>query len=772
MTDYSINAITRKVSYSGSAGVGPYAFTFEIIDQGDVAVYKNATLLTLTTDYTVTVNANGTGSVTLLVAATVNDTIVILGARDIERTTDFVTAGDLRAESLNEQLDSLVIFDQQIDERVDRSIRAPAYDPTGINMILPSKADRAEKLLKFDTEGNVEAAGALDVFGGALLGANYTVNKFSGDGTTTIFTLTAAPGSKNNCQIYIDGVYQEKASFSLLGTTLTFSEPPPLNASIECILGEAIQEGSVNATGVDYTIGETGGVERTLQNKLEEFVSVKDFGAVGDGVTDDTAAIQAAFTANTSGAVYIPPGTYKCSSGLSISSPNNMLVFGEGKIQYPTAVLSADVTQITISGGSHFRISGISFEMLNHTGVFNDTNTAIGLSFRGTDNVVVENCKFYRHSFQSILQLGGDFFNVQHCYFENLGGNAYSTDRFDPAGGTNYNYPFFCVFSNNVVQGCLDSFVGAHVASYVTIDGNVLQKQGTIAGRTGNTGYGIDIPGTQYATISNNVIRGEETSTSIVSGYAIFIHDLSGINCEFITVDGNAIRGTQGIAIGDTLNEVIISNNVINQAYNGVLLNNVQNVSILGNTIKNSRDNGIDCVNFGTGSGKVDNCIIANNNIRSSANYGIEIDANCQNNYIHHNVIHNNTTGSVGPTISGVNYFHDNQEAATTGSSDLMRGHQRNVVTNGLSYTQVSGLSGSTTGSKNAFGSATILSGNTSIAVTFAEAEADASYKVLATAEGESIDLFISNKLTTGFTINSAVSVGANRGVSWMIFRS
>jgi hypothetical protein len=151
MTDYSINAITRKVSYSGSAGVGPYAFTFEIIDQGDVAVYKNATLLTLTTDYTVTINANGTGSVTLLVAATVNDTIVILGARDIERTTDFVTAGDLRAESLNEQLDSLVIFDQQIDERVDRSIRAPAYDPTGINMTLPSKAARANKVLQFDT---------------------------------------------------------------------------------------------------------------------------------------------------------------------------------------------------------------------------------------------------------------------------------------------------------------------------------------------------------------------------------------------------------------------------------------------------------------------------------------------------------------------------------------------------------------------------------------------------------------------------------------------
>jgi hypothetical protein len=322
MTDYSINAITRKVSYSGSAGVGPYAFTFEILDQNDVAVYKNTTSLTLTTDYTVTINANGTGSVTLLTAATVNDTIVILGARDIERTTDFVTAGDLRAESLNEQLDSLVIFDQQIDERVDRAIRAPAYDPTGIDMTLPSKADRANKVLQFDTEGNVDAVGADDLFTGTLIGANYTSNTFTGNGSQLIYTLTAAPGSKNNIQIYIDGVYQNKATFSISSTTLTFSEAPPLNASIECIIGEAIADTATTATAVDYTYPATGAVERTLQTKLQEFVSVKDFGAVGDGVTDDTAAIQATHDAAVNAgfsSVYFPSGNYRQTSQINWS---------------------------------------------------------------------------------------------------------------------------------------------------------------------------------------------------------------------------------------------------------------------------------------------------------------------------------------------------------------------------------------------------------------------------------------------------------------------
>ena len=52
----------------------------------------------------------------------------------------------------------------------------------------------------------------------------------------------------------------------------------------------------------------TGAVQRTVENKLKDTVSVKDFGAVGDGVADDTAAIQAALNQGNS---YVPTGTYK-----------------------------------------------------------------------------------------------------------------------------------------------------------------------------------------------------------------------------------------------------------------------------------------------------------------------------------------------------------------------------------------------------------------------------------------------------------------------------
>ena len=166
MADYNINAITRRVVFTGSAGLGPYSFSFEILDQDDLAVYFNATSLTITTDYTVTINANGTGSVNIVTGGSVpstpiaSDQIVIVGARDIERVTDFVTAGDLLASSLNEQLDALTIFDQQLAEEGARTMRAPAYDPAlvadggTLDMTLPAKADRALKFLAFDSNGN------------------------------------------------------------------------------------------------------------------------------------------------------------------------------------------------------------------------------------------------------------------------------------------------------------------------------------------------------------------------------------------------------------------------------------------------------------------------------------------------------------------------------------------------------------------------------------------------------------------------------------------
>ena len=156
MSDIAINPVTRRVQFTGNTGTGPFAFTFNILAQGDIAVYKNTTLLTLTTDYSVTINANGTGSITLVAAVVASDVLTIIGGRLLERTTDFVTAGDLLASSLNEQLDSNVIMAQQLDEKLSRGLFVNPGD-VFTDMELPLKDDRKGKTLSFnETSGDPE----------------------------------------------------------------------------------------------------------------------------------------------------------------------------------------------------------------------------------------------------------------------------------------------------------------------------------------------------------------------------------------------------------------------------------------------------------------------------------------------------------------------------------------------------------------------------------------------------------------------------------------
>ena len=428
---YPISDVTRRIIYSGSAGVGPYSFSFEILEQTDVAVYKNSTLLTLTTDYSVTINADGTGSVTLVSAASASDQITLFGDRAIERSTDFVTGGDLFANSLNEELDSQTIFAQQIDEKADRAIKAPITDPTTVDMTLPSKADRADKILAFDVNGNPAMTSEADIAAGirgAIVGANYVVTNATGNGSSVAFTVSSAPGSKSNIQIYIDGVYQNKNTFSISGTTVTFTEAPPSGAAIEFVVGYAIGVGG-GAAEITYTPAGTGAVTTTVQAKLRETVSVKDFGAVGDGVTDDTAAIQAAFTACAASGqgLHFPAGTYNASSALTMGNHD---LFMEGKLVYTA---STAITFLTIANPNrreiHLRVARSAVDWSNDAmigvRVYGDTNQiyleevsnfAIGVQF-GIVNYFSYNTVFVNFVVQN--RIGLDLHNTDINSFVN-----------------------------------------------------------------------------------------------------------------------------------------------------------------------------------------------------------------------------------------------------------------------------------------------------------------------------------------------------------------
>lgn len=64
-------------------------------------------------------------------------------------------------------------------------------------------------------------------------GNESALSNFNGNGSQTVFVLSAAPYSENSTNVYVNGVYQQKNTYAVVGTSLTFSEAPPINSTIE-----------------------------------------------------------------------------------------------------------------------------------------------------------------------------------------------------------------------------------------------------------------------------------------------------------------------------------------------------------------------------------------------------------------------------------------------------------------------------------------------------------------------------------------------------------
>lgn len=144
-----------------------------------------------------------------------------------------------------------------------------------------------------------------------------------------------------------------------------------VNASIAAL--SAALANTSNVTEGDALIGFkqsntsgvlTGAVGRTVHQKLQEHISVKDFGAVGDGITDDTAAIQAtldsALTSNKT--VFLPAGTYcvkESFSGAGYALLNKgVAMVGEGTFYSTIKALSSmqagtDFIRVTPDDGGY-----------------------------------------------------------------------------------------------------------------------------------------------------------------------------------------------------------------------------------------------------------------------------------------------------------------------------------------------------------------------------------------------------------------------------------
>jgi hypothetical protein len=115
------------------------------------------------------------------------------------------------------------------------------------------------------------------------------------------------------------------------GSPLTFAEADANFTNLNTAKTEnSSLSASTGSSLVGHIASGTGATSRTVQSKLRDTVSVKDFGAIGNGVANDTSAIQAALTAasGASWALYFPSGTYIITAALT--GGRNITIYGDG----------------------------------------------------------------------------------------------------------------------------------------------------------------------------------------------------------------------------------------------------------------------------------------------------------------------------------------------------------------------------------------------------------------------------------------------------------
>lgn len=216
---------------------------------------------------------------------------------------------------------------------------------------------------------------------------------------------------------------------------------------------------SPNASGVQYDPAGTGAVSTTVQAKLRETVSVKDFGAVGDGVADDTTALQNFFAACMAGKRgYLNAGTYLVTEGqIVIQPPSNVDVTGfyvETAGYLSTVIKGRGISQapmiriqnLTQTSGAGKFLKGGYLGDLGFDGSAQSAGwtTAHALSLRGCDG--------WEFGYMYGVSLKGDLLNIPQ--------NLYAGNNPDPY------HVAFCTFrglQSNFGSGWVlnnDNFVG------------------------------------------------------------------------------------------------------------------------------------------------------------------------------------------------------------------------------------------------------------------------------------------------------------------------
>ncbi len=313
----------------------------------------------------------------------------------------------------------------------------------------------------------------------------------------------------------------------------------------------------IDAIKSQYTAAYAAAVSRTVKAKLNDTLSLKDFGAVGNGVADDKQALLAAFNALNAqggGTLYIPPGTYRIvSSAPSLILTGNTFIYGAGSevsiLKYDESASSTRRDFIIMGTGSaaSANISLVDFGIIGSWGDSGDyTQKSQMLSLNTTGNIYLSGMHLSKST-----------------YFSAAIGNAFGTPS--PCNSV--------IAIGNRVDNCPGDGISIRGCKQAIVIGNFFQNvnDDTVAFHTLDDQTS---PVQSYAVISNNNIMDSQGIACLGAQHTVVTSNtITRATYRGIMVQG---PGSSGFPEGNNANfSINISNNVVDTVFYGSAFSNI-----------------------------------------------------------------------------------------------------------------------------------------------------------------------------------------------------